>query len=164
MYEPWPKRSYPPRWRLALAFLIAPGCAGLLLAIVMPLYAGLPEVGQRIWKTAYVYVLFGAFPLAFVFGLPAYFMLRQHVTPTVINCALTGAAVAGLPWAIVVLLPSAASEASVAGRATVVDGVSTWWGWWLGIEFAGQIAIFGAIAGLIFWVVAVAGHQSDQPN
>jgi hypothetical protein len=165
MYEPWPDREYPPTWRVALAFLVAPGAAALLIAIAMPAYDGLPDWFERVWRTAETFSIFGAYPTAVVFGLPAYFMLRRHFSATPLACAVVGSAVAALPWALLVMAGSGASEASVNGRATVLNGHTTAYGWLQNAEFLLTIGLFGAIGGFVFWVVAAAGFRpKTQPS
>jgi hypothetical protein len=62
---------------------------------------------------------------------------------------------AALPWAILGLLPSAATEESVGGRPTVIDGVRTADGWFLAAQSVCQIAAFGLLGGVVFWAVAI---------
>lgn len=161
MYQPWPDRKYPPIWRVALAFLLAPGAAALLMAIAMPMYAGLPSWSERVWRTAQTLSVFGAYPIAVVFGLPAYFMLRRHFAARPFACAAVGFVISALPWALLVLAGSNASEASSNGRATVTNGHTTAYGWLQNAEFVLTIGIFGALGGLVFWAVAAAGHQFE---
>ena len=161
MYEPWPERKYPPAWRVALGFVLAPAAAALLMAIVMPAYAGLTDWFERVWRTALVLSVLGAYPTAVVFGLPAYLMLRRHLSAGPLACALAGSAVAALPWALLALVGPNPSEASINGRATVLDGRTTAYGWLQNAEFVLTIGLFGAIGGLVFWVVAAAGHCSE---
>ena len=99
MYRPWPDQQYPPIWRVALAFLLAPGAAALLMAIAMPMYAGLPSWVERVWRTAQTLSVFGAYPITVAFGLPAYFMLRRHFAARPFACAIVGFVISALPWA-----------------------------------------------------------------
>ena len=162
MYEPRPQRKYPPAWRVVLAFALAPGIAALLMATLMPAYEGLADPAERILRTAQIYSLFGAYPTAAFVGIPAFLMMRRHFAATAINCMMAGAFVAALPWILLVLLPPSATSASIGGRATVVHGKRTMWGWLSGAEVALQIAAFGAVAGLIFWAVAAAGRHAGE--
>lgn len=156
MYGSLPERTYPPRWRVAAAFLLVPAVAALSFAIVMPLYGGLPNMADRIWRSAWVYALVGAYPPAVVFGIPAYFALRRHFDPRLINCALVGAVVATMPW-LFLTLASTPSQASSDNRATVINGSYTAFGWLMNAQFVGEIAIFGALAGALFWAIVAAG-------
>jgi hypothetical protein len=129
------------------------------MGLVFPMYAGLPDFSERVWRTAGILALFGAYPTALVVGVPAYFMLLRHFRPTLINCAFAGAIVAVLPWILFSFFPAAAREASVDNRATVIDHWVTPYGWLLWGEFVVQIAAFGLVGGLAFWLVAVAGWR-----
>jgi len=162
MYEPWPDRKYPAVWRVLLAFLLAPGAAALLMAISMPGYAGIPSWSERVWRSAELYAALGAYPITLVFGVPAYFMLRRHLSARPLPCALVGAVVAVFPWMLIILIGPGASEASIDGRATVLNGHTTAYGWLQNAEFVLMMAFFGAVGGLIFWAVAAAGDRPDH--
>lgn len=159
MYEPWPEQDYPPFWRVALGLFLAPTAAAFAMACVMPAYDGLPSMAERIWKTAQIYAVFGAYPATLLLGLPAYFLLRRHFAANLISCCIAGAIIAALPWAIIGLLPSAATQASVAGRATVIDGVRTAYGWLLAFQSLLLVAAFGFIGGVVFWSVTVRNSR-----
>lgn len=151
----------PPTWRIVAAFLIVPALASMAVAVVMPLYAGLPDVSERILRTAVMYALFGAYPPTLVLGLPAFLFLKRRVSPTIWACALVGAIVASLPWVSVASL-SNPDFASVDGRAIVVHGVKTLWGWIEVIKMAGMFGACGAVGGGLFWLVAAAGTQPSK--
>ena len=151
---------YPPRWRVLLAFTIVPGAAAFLLASIEPAYAGLEESFERVWRTAVIFAIFGAYPTAFFLGVPAYFVLRARIAGTWFNCATAGAAVAGLPWLLLVLIGPSADQASIGGRATIIDGRKTVYGWLMDLQFIGTIAFFGMAAGLLFWLIAAAGPKA----
>jgi Holliday junction DNA helicase RuvA len=151
-----PERRFPPVWRVIAAFLIAPGVAALILAAVMPAYPGLDDPLERVLRTAWAIATIGAYPATVVLGLPAFFMLRRRFDPKLTNCSLTGAVVAVLPWALLSLL-STPDQASVNGRATVIDGSNTAFGWLMIGQLLGQIALAGAVAGALFWAIAAAG-------
>lgn len=158
MYAARAKRTYPSIWRVILAFVVVPGAAALLMAIVMPAYEGITDPLERIWRSAVAFAVFGAYPPAFIIGLPAFFMLRRHVDATIINCAATGAVVAALPWLVLALL-SRPDNASIGGRSTVINGSLTAYGWLMNFYYVGQIALLGTIAGALFWFIAAA----EQP-
>jgi hypothetical protein len=160
MYEPWPQRIYPPTWRIVLAFLVAPTVGAALLALIAPAYGGLPPVEQFL-SSAKVYALVGAYPTTLLFGVPAYFMARRHFEPRPLSCAIVGGVVAAFPWLILMLVPIATS-AGIGGRATVIDGSYTAYGWLMNGLFVGQIAAVGFVAGLAFWITAAAGLK--PPN
>jgi hypothetical protein len=161
MYRSLPERTYPPHWRVAAAFILVPAFAALSFAIAMPLYAGLPMMAERIWRSALVYGLIGAYPPAVVIGVPAYFALRRHFDPHFINCAWVGALVATLPWMFLTLV-STPDQASIGDRATVINGSYTAFGWLMNAQFLGEIALAGAIGGALFWVIAAAGSGAGK--
>lgn len=150
---------WPSRWRILLAFAIVPGIAAFAMAAVVPAYSGTPSQFERVWRTAIIDALFGAYPSALVFGLPTYAFLSQRVSPTWLNCSLAGAFVAGVPWILLMLLGPAADQASIGGKATVIDGTTTLYGWLLHLQFVGLIALFGSLAGLLFWTILAAGQK-----
>ncbi len=156
MFRPIADRTLPPRWRVIAGFIVAPAAVAIVLAAVAPLYAGLDSYGERVWRTAPAYGLFGGYTPALVFGVPAYMLLAQRVTPTPLRCALVGAVVAALPWSFL-SIGSMPDQASIDDRATVVDGVQTIYGWLEAGKFVGGIALVGALTGLLFWLIAAAG-------
>jgi len=145
----------PPWWRVLLAFATVPGIAALALATASPAYDGLDRYFERVWRTWFMFAIF-AYPLGLLFGLPAYGILRNILKPTWLNCTLAGACVAAAPWLIFALLPSSADQASIGGRATVVNGTTTAYGYLVAMQFVGIIALCGAIAGFLFWLIAAA--------
>ena len=154
MYAARAKRTYPSIWRVILAFVVVPGAAALLMAIAMPAYEGITDPLERIWRSAVAFAVFGAYPPAFIIGLPAFFMLRRHVNAT-------GAVVAALPWLVLALI-SRPDNASIDGRSTVIDGSLTAYGWLMNFYYVGQIALLGAIAGALFWFIAAAGSRTGK--
>ena len=73
-----------------------------------------------------------------------------------------GAGVASLPWLLLSLL-SPADQGSIYGRATVVNHHVTWFGLWEALKLTAMVAVFGAIAGLTFWLVAAFGTMRRPP-
>ncbi len=158
---PTQERAYPPTWRIVAAFAIVPGVAALLLAVLSPAYDGLSDQFERIWRSALAFAVFGAYPATVVLGLPAFFMLRRHFDPKIVNCSLTGAVVASLPWFVLSTF-SLPDSASIDGQATVIDGSLTAYGWLTNLTFVGQIALLGAAGGLLFWLIAAAGSRTTK--
>ena len=130
----------------------------MLMAILMPAYDGIIDPLERIWRSALAFAVVGAYPATVILGIPAFFVLRRHFDPKLINCSLTGAAVAALPWFLLSTLIQPDS-ASIDGRATVTDGSLTIYGWISNLTFVGQIAAFGAAGGALFWLIAAAGSR-----
>jgi len=125
------------------------------------MYAGLPSLSERVFRTAVDDALFGAYPAALVLGVPALLALRGRVRASPLNCAVTGAVVASLPWLLLGLI-SSPDFASSDGHTTVQDGAMTWWGWVELFEFVGAIALAGAAGGIVFWAVAAAGAEQSE--
>ncbi|MET0588740.1 MAG: hypothetical protein ABWZ75_09475 [Novosphingobium sp.] len=160
MPEPAPDNRFPPRWRVILAFAIVPGVAALLMAGVNPGYDGLQDSFERVWRPAILFALFGAYPIALIVGIPAYLFLRERFKGTWLNCAIAGAAIAGLPWLFLTMILPSPDQASIGGKATVVDGSMTAYGWQLQLQFTGTIAIYGIAAGILFWAIATVGTKT----
>jgi hypothetical protein len=161
MYIADPERVYPTTWRIVAAFMIVPSAASLLLAILNPAYEGLSNQLERIWRSALVFAVFGAYPATVILGLPAFFMLRRHFDANLVNCSLTGAGVASLPRFILSTL-SLPDNASIDGRATVIDGSLTPYGWLTNLTSVGEIALLGASSGVLFWLIAAAGSRTRK--
>ena len=140
-----------------LAFAVVPGIAALALAFVLSPFEGIDSV----WRMAVIFALFGAYPSAVVVGLPVYGFLSQRVSPTWLNCTLAGAFVAAIPLLLLFVLAPSADQASVGGKATIVDGTTTLYGWLLNFQFVGEIALLGAGAGWLFWQIISAGRRAS---
>ena len=140
-------------WRVLLAFALAPAVAAFAFSCVSPLYAGLTNLLERIVRTFPVVLVFGGYLPTLVVGLPAFAVLRRRLRPTLLNCTVVGASVAGLPWLLFSLLP-AANSASIDGVATVTNHHVTLFGLWVGLKLALGIGLFGALGGASFWLIA----------
>lgn len=149
----------PPAWRVALAFLLAPAVAAFLYACLLPLYAGVPSLVDRVWRTFPFYFVFGALPATLIFGVPAFFVLKSRVKATPLNCALVGAAIAALPWLVLGLLISP-NYAYSNGHVTHDHGVITWLGFLDLSAGVAELAALGLLAGFVFWVTAASGARS----
>ena len=150
----------PPAWRVALGFLIAPGGAALAFAIVSPFYGGLPSMTDRIVRSAEA-VSFVVYPMATIFGVPAYLWLRGRLQPSIGNCVLAGSLIAALPWFLALTLVTG-DEASVGNVVMAHNHVRTPAGWMEVLKMVGGIAALGGIAGLIFWLLAAADFRGPQ--
>ena len=159
MYEPWPAQEYPPAWKVVAGFLVAPAIAALLLAAFMPGYDGLPPL-ERFWQSARLYAVVGAYPPTVVVGIPAYFMLRRQVAARIRNCVLVGATLPLVPWGLLIIFGSSASEESFGNREAVVDGVRTLYGWELTGAALLELAALGAAGGLVFGLIVVGWPKS----
>lgn len=150
---------YPAPWRLVLAFVIAPLFAATVLTIL-----------QLGWSTSPTKLIgsvqllsIGAFPAAALFGLPAYFILRNIAAPSLLNCTVVGAVVAVLPGLLLGLLPmSEHFQFSVGGHATVVDGHLTAWGRDLWRASLIKTAVAGLAGGAVFWALALVRFTAPK--
>lgn len=133
----------------------------LAVAIKMPAYDGISDPLEKIWRSALLFAVVGAYPTTVILGLPAFFLLRRRFEATLLNCSLTGAVVAALPWFVLSLL-SIPDNASIGGQATVLHGSLTSFGWLTNLTSIGQIALFGAGGGILFWFVAAAGWSTGR--
>ena len=151
------ERTAPNPLRLIAAFVFVPGLAAFVLATVQPGYAGLPYF-EAVLRSALLFAIFGAYPSTLIFGVPIYLVLRKNLRATISNCAAAGAFVAALPWFLLGVLASP-DQASTNGRATVVDGRMTAYGWLELGQFLLILGAVGAVAGALFWLIAVAGDR-----
>ncbi len=139
-----------------MGFVVAPGAAALVFSSISPFYAGLPNLSDRIARTA-VAVSWVVYPIALILGLPSYFWLKKRVRPSALNFAIAGAAVATSPWlALTVETPD---EASTGDVITVHHHLRTLAGWVEVLKFVGEIALLGVVAGLIFWACISVGRR-----
>ena len=153
--------SSPPVWSVALGFSLGPGVAAALFALASPMYAGLPDMADRIVRTA-VAVAWVVYPVALTFGLPLYFVLRRRARPTALNCAVAGGFVAALPWLLLSIITP--NEASTGNVVTVHNHLRTTAGWLELLQVVGGISIFGAVAGLVFWCAVSVGRLAGAKS
>ena len=151
----------PRAWRIALAFIVTPGLASLGLACAMPLYAGLPDLWDRIVRTALMYAMFGAYPPTIVLGLPLYLALKERLRPTLLNCAWAGAVTAALPPLLLGLIANP-TYAYSGGHVTHDHGMRTLWGWLDLGTGVGWMALIGTLTGVAFWLVALCGTRPSR--
>lgn len=119
-----------------MAFILTPLIAAFALACWLPLYEGLPSLPNRIFLTTKAYAVFGAYPPALAFGIPALLILRTRVRATLLNCGVVGLIIAIAPWLILGTF-SHVDYAYSNGHVTVQDGATTIWG---GSNFSGSLA------------------------
>ncbi|MFZ5718929.1 MAG: hypothetical protein ACOY5Y_05605 [Pseudomonadota bacterium] len=137
--------------RVALAFAVAPAVPALAYAS-LTLFDGIDN--GSFWRTAALFALLGGYPAALVLGVPVFLLLRGRLAPRLIYAVVAGGLVAAAPWTISLLPDEAAHYASVDGRATVVRGVRTAWGWIVSLQFLAMTFALGALGGAAFWWIA----------
>ena len=148
-------------WRIVVAFVLAPLTGAFAFSCWNPGFMGLESHSERVIRSTITVVFFAGSPAALMLGVPAFLILKNRARASMINCALTGAIVASLPWLLLVLL-SSPDEASSGGHVTAHEGAKTWWGWLEALEIVGQSIAFGALGGAIFWMVAAAGSGRSK--
>jgi hypothetical protein len=145
-----------PTWpRLIAAFVLAPAIASVAFAFVAPGYDGLPYY-EAVFSSAKLYALLGAYPLAFIFGIPLYLGLRKNARATALNCAVAGALIAATPWFFVGAFGQT-GNVWTGNRATLVNGELTTYGWIELGQFLLLIGAAGAAGGVVLWLVAAFG-------
>jgi hypothetical protein len=125
----------------------------------MPAYGGLPNIADRVYRTFLIYLFIGAWPPTILVGAPTYLVLRNRLRPTTLNCVLAGAVVASLPWLLLAVVLPGADYSYDGGHVTVEHGQKTLWGWLDLATATGSLALVGAFAGFVFWVIAAAGWK-----
>ena len=144
------ENSEPPTWRIMAAFLIAPIIPAALYAALLagpwgPTYLGALKM----------VAVFGAYPAAILFGVPAYLVLKRRVKPSFLSLCLVGGAVAATPWLLLAVL-SNHDYATINNRVTVQNGHRTWFGWIETFKLVGQCFVLGTVGGAGVWMVAVS--------
>jgi hypothetical protein len=130
-----------PSWQRVIAgFAIAPAVPGLLLYV---LQAPFLESGAYLLP---VVMLMYAYPLALIFGVPAYLFLKRGGSKGVVPAVCIGAAIGLLGYLVdVALTTSAAVYTDELRRAYVANSI--------GRCVAG--VVWGAISGSVFWGVTM---------
>ena len=148
-------------WRVITAFGVAPWPVALAVA---GWGMGTEPMGMahRFFSILILGLLFAAYPCGILLGIPAYLFLKGRVRPTWLNCAGVGLVVALLPWSVLVLMATPESEFDGA-RFVVEHGERTLWGWIDLGQSAAEVAVLGAITGVVFWAVATAGLKPANP-
>lgn len=157
-----PIPAYPPKGRLIAAFVLAPLASALAFACFEPLYAGLPSYLDRVFRTFLMFSLVGGLPTAAVVGVPTFLVLRRRLQPTAFNCILAGGVVAALPWLILLPIPNGTNYSFDDGHVTILNGHRTLWGWIYGAQSILQVAAFGLIGGMTFWLIATMGLRRSK--
>ncbi len=158
-YEPKEPRSE----NVVLGFILAPFVSALLLAFLWPLCGR-----AQLIQTTILYCIFGAYPLAIVFGIPTYNYCRfYNVRPTWLNCAMAGACIAGCPCFLVLLLMAMSSGRQDMiredGHNLLVNGHTTLFWYLYGLVSLSQILAVAFIGGLVFWL-AMSVRSDGQSN
>lgn len=147
----------PPLLKMLAGFVLAPTAAAIGYAALHPLTGTNVPWPEAILRTAGFYTLI-AVPIGFVFGYPTFAVLSDRLKPTILNFALVGSAIVAVPFSIIGLLSALVTRYQVYGH----DGpawrpaLTTTEGWLNLVWFTGEIAVFGAIGGVVFWMIVEA--------
>ncbi len=106
-------------------------------------------------------VVFGAYPITILFGVPAYLVLKRRVRLKFLTICLVGGVIAAAPWLLLTLFTNP-DYAMIGDRVTVQNGHKTWFGWIEILRFLGECFIFGAIGGAVFWALAIFKWRPPQ--
>lgn len=152
--------------RLALAFVVAPLVPALIIS-TSTLFDG-TDNGSFL-DTVALFVVFGGYPAALVFGLPTLLIMKRWLRPRLIWVVLAGGFVAAAPWALATLFVSQPDSASIGSNVTVANGQRTLWGWIEAAKFLGMVFALGAVGGLAFWLVGIfrfstGRHTTERPT
>lgn len=107
---------------------------------------------------------------AIILGLPCFFILDSRRRVNLFSAITVGFAVGALPFGIFVgilaSLPVGNTSSWTNGVPTVVNGVRTLAGWielFGALIYAGLFGLFGALAGLVFWLTLKAWGWRAAP-
>ena len=142
--------------RLLAAFALAP----LVPAVLISTPSLFDERSfSSFMRLVTLYALFGGYPVALLFGLPALLFLKRWLRPRLIWTVLAGALVATAPWCLLLLSPGQNDFSSVGGQITVQDGQQTLFGWIEVSKMLGLIFALGALGGMVFWLVGLCRYD-----
>lgn len=137
---PAKEARYPPAWRLALGFLIAPPFLALMLTFGSPLGGLLQSMAPQSWPVISLAAYVG-YPGALLFGLPIFVLLgRRNNGPNAEDAIFAGIGMAVLPL-ILFMVP------------VMIGGD----GFLLFVVMLVASTMFGAVAGVAFWLAAFMG-------
>jgi hypothetical protein len=126
--------------------------AAFLFAALAPAFV-LAGLGRSIQLAPIAFFI--ALGHAILLGLPLFLVFRSKRWINVIS-SITGGFLAGaIPGGLLAwpLRPGSRSSSSINGVPTVVDGIPTTAGWVHYMELLVYLGSFGALAGLVFWLV-----------
>jgi hypothetical protein len=103
-----------------------------------------------------------------ILGLPCFFILESRRGVNAISAIAAGLAVGALPFGILIeilrlVATGVRSNVWTNGVPTVVNGVRTLAGWIEFFESVIQLGLFGALAGLVFWLTLKVWERRAAP-
>ena len=117
--------------------------------------AGILSLSAQIVPIAFMVAL----PHA-VLGLVVYFLLRLRWKLTLQLSLLVGFLIGAIPMSIMLGVVAPPNSASSGGVSTVVDGHLTLAGWYDRFILAATFGFYGAVAGLVFWLIIRSSPQT----
>lgn len=145
-------------WRVMLAFALAPASPVILFPVVSALRG--TALDPVIWTFVPWMIAVGAYLPTVVLGIPTYAVLSRMMRLSPFNCMLSGAIIAAVPWFVIFAFVGP-DQSYFEGELMRVGGLPTVAGWLQLSAIFGQIAVYGAFGGLVFWAIAAA---SLKPN
>lgn len=140
---------------IAAGLIVASGVAAAIFALLLG--------SIKIFTPTFVIVAV----VATCLGLPVYLAARAARNDTPIVAAVMGFIVGAVVPAILVFA-NTPDQASVGGRATVIDGSYTLAGWMHNLAWIGFFGLLGVGGALVFWFIvgrsASNDEQGDEPS
>lgn len=106
-------------------------------------------------------------PIALIFALPhaalglvVYFLLRLRWKFTLQSSLIAGFLIGAIPMSIMIGVATLPDSASSDGVSTVIDGHLTLAGYYERLILAASFGLFGAVAGLVFWLIIRSSPQA----
>jgi hypothetical protein len=150
------------KWRVPAGFLLAPILPCAILEITASAFIN-QQPSIRFGTIALILV---SEALSLLVGVPLYFLLRRYRSISLVDCVLSGVAIAVLVNATVLVFPSSPGySAGDHGGATVVNGHLTTHGFISALVATAAQSLLGAAIGLCFWVIAIRPlrrHDGDE--
>jgi hypothetical protein len=142
------------RGNMSTSIVIRVLSATALAAAAAAILAGILSLSPQMVPIAFIVAL----PHA-ALGLVIYFLLRSRWKLTLQSSLIAGFLIGAIPMGIlgVVSLPN---SASVGGVSTVIGGRLTLAGWIDQLILSVTFGFFGAVAGLVFWLVIRSSPQA----
>lgn len=111
----------------------------------------------------YLVFIFGSIPTAVIFGVPAFFLSKIFLHPTVVNSCTVGAAVASFPWILFAIFAKP-DGSSIGDNILIQDSKINSLGIILYAQGILQVALLGVLGGLVFWFVGLNGNIRESSD
>lgn len=160
----------PSRRRTVAAVLLTPIPTSVFFAVYWASFLLVPEQAPyrtQIGLNVFLPSLVISELLSVAFGVPTALWLRKKLKPRLIWAVLFGGIVCVIPMLIMSLLAQlfpAATDASIDGRATIINGYTTFYGLYTAIYAPLTMVPWGMLAGVIFWVIIKLPWRLKRPQ